>query len=211
MPELVGGDAQRVPVVAAQRCGAGCVVESVAEPVGAEASATLDEQEVRCPALARVGQGSLRAAQGHPLVECVEGGGVEGDGAFGAEFAEWHLQPATVAGRVPDAVQLEVEQFAEADAGAAQQGQSDAGERVVELVDCGHQVPVDIGWQCSRQRFVEAGDVAGEQQPTWWAFGPAPERDVIEEAAQVDDSAFADRRGHGLVAGDATAPGRPWL
>ncbi|HWO64207.1 MAG TPA: hypothetical protein VNO31_29665 [Umezawaea sp.] len=47
MPELVGGDVQGVPVVAAQSCRAGCVVESVAQPVGAQAAAAVDEQEVR--------------------------------------------------------------------------------------------------------------------------------------------------------------------
>jgi hypothetical protein len=46
VPELVGGDVQGVPVVAAQSCRAGCVVESVAQPVGAQAAAAVDEQEV---------------------------------------------------------------------------------------------------------------------------------------------------------------------
>jgi hypothetical protein len=35
----------------------------------------------------------------------------------------------------------------------------------------------------------------------------APQGQVVEEAAQVDDGALADRRGDELVAGDPPAPG----
>jgi hypothetical protein len=57
---------------------------------------------------------------------------------------------------------LEVEQLAEADASAAQQDQPDAGERVGQPADGGHQVPVGVGWQGTGQRLVQPGDVGGE-------------------------------------------------
>jgi hypothetical protein len=62
MTKLVRRDMQWLPVVAAQPGRGGGVVESVAEPVGAQASAAFDEQEVCRPVQARVGQGALRAA-----------------------------------------------------------------------------------------------------------------------------------------------------
>src|SRR5262249_32290961 len=55
--------------------------------------------------------------------------------------------------------------------------------------------------------LVQPGDVRGEQQPPGWPLGPAPQGQVVEEAAQVDDGPLADRRGDGLVAGEAAAPG----
>ena len=90
----------------------------------------LDEQEVGGLAGAGVWQGALGAALRCPSVQRVEGRLVQGDGAFGAELAQWDLQPAAVTGEVEQAVQLEVEQFAQAQPGAAQDGQAVAGERV---------------------------------------------------------------------------------
>ncbi len=54
---------------------------------------------------------------------------------------------------------------------------------------------------------VETGDVGGEQQPPARAFGPAPHGEIVEEAAEVDHGAFAEDRGHRLVAGHPATPG----
>jgi hypothetical protein len=86
-----------------------------------------------CPPTRSTGQRGV--AQGHL---------VKRHGPLGGELAEGDLQPAAVAGGVPDAVQLEVEQLAEADAGAAQHCQPGAGEWVGQLADGGHQVPVGV-------------------------------------------------------------------
>src|SRR5262249_53878813 len=82
-------------------------------------------------------------------------------GALGGELAEGDLQPAAVAGKVPDADQLEVEQHAQADAGAAQHGQPGAGERVGQLADGRDQVPVSVRRQGAGRRPVQPGDVTG--------------------------------------------------
>ena len=205
--ELVRRNAQRLPVAAAQPGGRRGVVEPAAQPEGGQAAAALGEQEVRGPVQPGMRQGPLRAAPGHPFVQGGQGGLVERHGPLGGQLAERDLQPAAVAGGVPDAVQLEVEQLAEADAGAAQHGQPGAGERVGQLADGCHQVPVAVGWQGAGQRLVQPGDIGREQQPRGRPPGIPPQRQVVEEAAQVDDGPLADHRGDGLVAGDPAAPG----
>lgn len=90
--------------------------------LGEDAGAAEGEQEVGGPAVARVRQAALPAAEGHPPVERGHGRIIEGDDPFGGEFAEWHLQPGPVPGEVPEAVQIEVEQLAQTQAGAAEQG-----------------------------------------------------------------------------------------
>jgi len=68
-------------------------------------------------------------------------------------------------------------------------------------------VAVGVWWQGAGQRPVQPGNVGGEQQPPGWPLGPAPQGQVVEEAAQVDDGPLADHRRDGLVAGDPAAPG----
>jgi len=50
----------------------------------------------------------------------------------------------------------------------------------------GHQVAVVIGGERTGQRPIQPWDVPGVQQPGRRSFGPAPDREVIEERAQVD-------------------------
>ena len=108
MPKLVRGDAQHSAVGAAES-GDGCGVgESLAQSVGRELAASLDEEEVGRLAVAGMGQGALGVALSGPTVQRDQGGLIEGDGAFGAELAQRDLQPAPVAGEVDCAVQLEV-------------------------------------------------------------------------------------------------------
>ena len=196
-----------LPVAAAQPGGRRGVIEPAAQPEGGQPAAPLGEQEVGGPVQPGMRQRPLRAAAGHPLIQRGQGGLIQRHGPFGGELAKGDLQPAAVAGRIPDAVQLQVEQLAEPDAGAAQHGQPGAGERVGKLADGGHQVPVGIRWQGAGQRFVQPGNVGGEQQPPGRSLGPAPQGQVAEETAQVDDGPLADCRGDGLVAGEAAAPG----
>src|ERR1700687_2016462 len=97
MTELGRRDMQWLPVVAAQPGGGGGVVESVAEPVGAQASAAFGEQEVCWPIQAGVAVGTLASTLGYPFVEGGKRCGIEWNSAFGAEFTEWHFQPTAVA------------------------------------------------------------------------------------------------------------------
>jgi hypothetical protein len=62
--------------------------------------------------MAGMGQGSLRAALGHPGIEIGQGGLVQRDGALRAQLAQRDLDPCAVAAKVPQAVELEVQQFA---------------------------------------------------------------------------------------------------
>jgi len=121
---------QDLAVPAAQGRSLSGVIESVPQPVSRKAPAAFGEQEIGWPAEPRMRQGPLQPAPADPFVQCGQGGLVERDGALGAELAERYFQPAIMAAGVPAAVELEVEQLAEPDAGAAQQGQPDAGERV---------------------------------------------------------------------------------
>lgn len=112
-----------------------------------------------------------------------------------------------MAGEVEQAIQLEFEQFAQAQPGAAQDGQAVAGERVGEVGDGGHHVAVVIGGERTGQRPIQPWDVPGVQQPGRRSFGPAPDREIIEERAQVDHGPFGHRRGDRSVTGDPAPPG----
>ncbi len=81
-----------------------------------------------------------------PRIESIEWFGIERDRAFGAELADWHLEPGAVRTELDEAVELEVQQLADAHAGGAQHDDGGAGEVVVELRDGGHQVTVDGRW-----------------------------------------------------------------
>ena len=120
------------------------------------------------------GQRALRARGGPSIVERGEGGGVERDGAFGAELAERDLQPAAVARGVPEAVQFEVEQFTEARP-VPRTGSARCGRTGRPAGDGGHQGPVDIGRERPGQRPVEAGDVEANSS-RGRAARPSPRR-----------------------------------
>lgn len=143
--KLVRGDVERVAAPSSQPGVSDGGVEAVSELVCAESAASVHEQELGGPAVAGMGEGPLASPVGHPCVECGKRGGVEGDGALGAEFADRHLDPGAVRGGVPQAVELEVEQLAQAHSGAAQDGEAVAGEGVAESGDGGHEVTVDVG------------------------------------------------------------------
>src|SRR5665648_1304511 len=88
----------------------GGVGQSLAEPVGRGPAAALDEEDVGGLAVAGMRQGPLDAALRGPSSQSGEGGPIQGDGAFGAEFSQRDLQPAAVAGEIEHAVQLEVKE-----------------------------------------------------------------------------------------------------
>src|SRR5260370_693658 len=67
-----------------------------------------------------------------PLVGGGQGGGVEGDHAFGGELAERDAQPGPGRAVADDAADFQVEELTDAQARAAQDGQADAGEGVVQ-------------------------------------------------------------------------------
>ncbi len=85
---------------------------------------------------------------GDPGVDGGERVGIEGDGSFGAEFAERDSQPDTGGSVVHDASEFEVEAFAEAQPGTSEQHDGGPGEGVVEFGDRGHDRSVDVG--CER-------------------------------------------------------------
>ena len=58
------------------------------DPGGSEVSAVLDEHEIDWSAVSRVREGALLLTSCEPVVERVEGGGVERDDSVGVEFAE---------------------------------------------------------------------------------------------------------------------------
>ena len=78
-----------------------------------------EEQELSQPAVAGVGQRALPAPLGDPGVDHLHNVGVQRHHAFGVQLADRHSQPGAVAGEVQQAVQLQVEQFADAHAGGA--------------------------------------------------------------------------------------------
>jgi hypothetical protein len=67
------------------------------------------EQEVGRAPISRVRQATLTSADGGPGVQGSQRHFVEWDGAFGVELAERHFEPAAMSGKVPEAVQFEVE------------------------------------------------------------------------------------------------------
>ncbi|OHV47346.1 hypothetical protein BCD48_18430 [Pseudofrankia sp. BMG5.36] len=109
MPELVGRDVAESGGVR----GAG---EFRAHRVLGKPAAVVGEKEIGGPAGARMRERPARRAGLGDAVEQVEGVVVEGDHPLGVELAERDLQPASLGGDLVDAVELEVEQFADAQA-----------------------------------------------------------------------------------------------
>ena len=93
-----------------------------------------------------------------------------------SELAERHLQPGAVPGQVPQAVQFQVEELAQPQPGAAQQGDAGPGGRVVEFGDRGHQRGVDVRGQRAGQRRGQSGDVASGAAAGRSGVRPIPRR-----------------------------------
>ena len=123
----------------------------------------------------------MRSSVGDPCVEQGEGAGIEGDHAFGGKFADGDFEPGAVRGEVDDAVELEVEELAGADAGGAQHGEAAAGEGVVELGDRVGEGPVGVGGEGSWEWFGESGQVGQEDETPLRCGRPSPLGDVFEE------------------------------
>ena len=153
------------------------------DPRRAEVAAVLDENEVDWSVVSGVWECSLLLASGEPVVEGVEGGGVEGDDSFGVEFAERHAQPAAGGAVVDDCVEFEFEQFTDAQTGPTQDRQRDAGEGVIEVVDGGHESLVDIRGERAREECGLFGDVAGEHQSARTPRNPNPPRSAGNSTA----------------------------
>jgi hypothetical protein len=169
-------------------------LERSADPTGAHSPAVDDEQQLDGPLGARVDQSPAPAPTADPVVEGVEGGLVERHGPLVVELAERHSEPGAVVGVVDDTVEFEIEQFAEAQIGAAQDVDGAASGGVVELVDGGHEVSVAVGAQRSGDGFGEAWQVAAMDKRPGRSLRPSPQGEVLEERLE---------RRHGLVlAGD---------
>ena len=78
-----------------------------------------EEQELSEPAVSGVGQRALAAPLGDPCIDHLHGVGLQRHHAFGVQLADRHSQPGAVAGEVQQAVQFQVEKFADAHAGGA--------------------------------------------------------------------------------------------
>jgi hypothetical protein len=133
-------------------------------------------------------------APGDDPIQDDEGLVVEGDHAFGAEFAQRHLQPGAVPGDLVHAVQLEVAQLTQAQPGGAGEQQRvgvQPGQRVGpgrgQLFQRGGQPAVGVRWEVAGQRVRGVGDVPDEQQRPGRGGGPAPFGDVGEELADGED------------------------
>ncbi len=195
MPELMAGDDQDFPAGAAQSRGLCGGEQAVAEPGRAEAAAAGGEQEIgECPG-ARVRDGPVRSAAFGPFVEGGQRGGFKRDHPLGGELAERDAQPGPGRAVADDAADLQIQELADPQARAAQHGQADAGEVVVQAGDSVHQGLIDVGRQGPRQRLSELRDVGSEYQPAWRCVGPAPGGDVVEHVAQAQDRGLGDRRG----------------
>ena len=181
--ELVGDDASRVSVGPGEPGGGHAVTQAPLDAGGSEASASFNEDEVGEVAIAWVGPGSLRAALGEPLLEGFERGVIERDAAFVVELAERHAQPRAVVAVVDDVAEFEIEEFTDAQAGAAEHGDGDPGELVVEFSGRVHDRGIDVWWQGAWKGIGLPGDVGLEHEPPAWRVGPPPRPDVIEEAA----------------------------
>src|SRR5665648_755000 len=190
VPQLMRGDVERGAIAAAGPRPTGSARDWPTPPQQPGSAAALDEEEVGGLAVAGMRQGPLDAALRGPSSQSGEGGPIQGDGAFGAEFSQRDLQPAAVAGEIEHAVQLEVKELPEPQPGAAQDRQPVPGKRVSEVIDGGHQVPVMIGREGSGQRPVQSRDVAWVQQSGRGTLGPAPDGEVFEERAQVNHGPF---------------------
>ena len=137
----------------------------------------------------------------------VDGFVVEGHHAFGVELAERHLEPGSVSADLVHAVELEVEQFTDAQPAGAGQQQGVGGEAVVGSGERVGEPAVSVDGQVARQRLRESGDVAAEQQPSWWGVGPSPLADVGEEAGDGEDAAGLIGAGQWTAGGGADGGG----
>ena len=168
--------------------------ELLTQRLRGQAAALVDEQELGGPAGARVRQRPAGGAPGDDPIQDDEGLVVEGHHAFGAEFAQWHLQPGAVPVDLVHAVQLEVAQLTQAQPGGAgeqqrvgvQPGQR-AGSGCGPLLERDGQPAVGVRGQVAGQRVRGVGDVPGEQQRPGRGGGPAPLGDVGEELADGED------------------------
>jgi hypothetical protein len=107
--QLVRSDPQLVAGSGAQASRCDCAVQAAPDSGCADAGTAQGEQEVGRSPISRVGQATLASADGGPGVQGRQRRLVEWDDAFGVEFAERHFEPAAVSGKVPEAVQFEVE------------------------------------------------------------------------------------------------------
>ncbi len=102
------------------------------------------------------------------------------------------------------------QQFADAQPSTAEDLQSDRGEQVGQIGDCGHQCGVHRRGQGPGQWAAQFRDVGGEHQLAGGGLGPAPGGDVLEHVAQGQDrglgDAVADRDRSGLAAPPVPVP-----
>jgi hypothetical protein len=88
------------------------------------------QQELDPAAVARVRQRPAGRARGGDAIDDRQHVVVEGDHPVGLELAERDLQPGALSGHLVDAVELEVDEFADPQAGLADQQQGVGGQRL---------------------------------------------------------------------------------
>jgi len=109
-------------------------IQALAQTPFCGATSPLHEDEFGRATVARVRQGALSTARGHPCIEHLDGDGFERHRALGAELADQNAQPRAVLPEVHQAVEFKVEQLDDADAGGAQKDEPSPSEWVVEVL-----------------------------------------------------------------------------
>ncbi len=150
---MVWHDAQGLAASGGESGGLDGLLEASADAMRAGAASAFGEHEVADATVARVDHWSLLVSVRDPGVERGERSGVEWDHAFGSEFADRDFEPGAVLAEGDEAVEFEVQQFADAHAGCSQDDDPGPGEVVVEVVDGRHQVTVDVGRESPWEGF----------------------------------------------------------
>ena len=122
------------------------------QALGRDAPAPTGEKELDEAEGAWVPQRAAWGPVGHDAVDDDERLVVEGDHALGAELPERHLEPGSLARDLVDAVELEVEQFSDAQPAGPLQQQGVSDDAVGPGLQHLGQAPVGVGRQVARQR-----------------------------------------------------------
>ena len=192
----------------AQPCGGGGVVESVAEPVGAQPSAALDEQEVggpvqrgdaAAPAAGRVRRSIRRARQAsrRRAGRCVRCRACRA--ALSAScrgWAESQTQSSSRSSSSPRRMPVPRSRVSPMRANGS-------GSLLTAAIRSRSMSGASARGNGLSSRGMSPGN---SSRPGARSAQPQS-GEVVEEAAQVDDGALADHRRHRPVTGDPAAPG----
>ena len=168
--QLMGGDV-------ADAGGVGSVPQGFGDAVVADRPVVFEQKAIRAQ--------SGGPVVGDPVVEQLLELWVQRDVAVVVQFADRNSQPVGGAD-LHDRVDGEAEQFAAADAGAGEQFDDQAGQRIRVSAGGAQQLGRGGVVEEARQRFVDDRKVAGEHQRPHRRVRVAPFGDPGEEAVQVD-------------------------